>query len=240
MPREQITLPLSLFHEDEFCALNTAQQHAFLVLLTRREHGSLGVLPLLVSRYSNGTAGLSKLDFLEAVRALAFRGWVDLDEGYGDVFVRRYLELSGATRNPNRLRAAIAEAREVESPLIREAVAAVLAGIGRLDADAAAVRLAGAAPRRRPSRPKIPDPVRQAVYVRDQWRCVYCARQFAPVERGAPEDQLTNTWLELDHVMPFVHGGLDAVENLRAACSVCNRRRGVDEFDSWSERLSDG
>jgi len=62
--------------------------------------------------------------------------------------------------------------------------------------------------------------------------------EFEPVESGAPEDQLAGVWLELDHVQPYSMGGDDTFENLRAACSTCNRRRGVDDLDLWADRIA--
>ncbi|MBF6213723.1 HNH endonuclease [Nocardia puris] len=87
------------------------------------------------------------------------------------------------------------------------------------------------------SRRNISVAVRLAVYERDSWRCVYCAHQFHPVTRGAPEDEQAEIWLELDHINPYSRGGMDEIDNLRAACSTCNRRRGVDDLDLWADKI---
>lgn len=54
---------------------------------------------------------------------------------------------------------------------------------------------------------------RANIYVRDDYTCQYCARQFAP------ED------LTFDHVIPVAQGGRRSWENIVTACQPCNRRK---------------
>jgi hypothetical protein len=60
-------------------------------------------------------------------------------------------------------------------------------------------------------RPEVPLSVKRAVFARDGRACVLC---------GATER------LELDHVIPWSHGGQHTIENLRVLCKPCNVRRG--------------
>ena len=53
---------------------------------------------------------------------------------------------------------------------------------------------------------------RRNILKRDDYRCQYCAKQTAP--------------LTLDHIVPKNKGGKDSWENLVAACSKCNTRKG--------------
>ena len=53
---------------------------------------------------------------------------------------------------------------------------------------------------------------RRNILKRDDYRCQYCAKQAAP--------------LTLDHIVPKNKGGKDSWENLVAACSKCNTRKG--------------
>jgi 5-methylcytosine-specific restriction endonuclease McrA len=56
--------------------------------------------------------------------------------------------------------------------------------------------------------------LRERVFARDGFRCVYCADVFPP-ER-----------LTLDHVQPRMRGGDSSEGNLVTACAACNTRKG--------------
>tara|TARA_B100001287_G_C22680870_1_gene530288 strand:+ start:2077 stop:2592 length:516 start_codon:yes stop_codon:yes gene_type:complete len=53
---------------------------------------------------------------------------------------------------------------------------------------------------------------RRNILKRDDYRCQYCAKQATP--------------LTIDHIVPKNKGGKDSWENLVAACSKCNTRKG--------------
>lgn len=86
-----------------------------------------------------------------------------------------------------------------------------------------------------PYRPRtdVSPGIRRRVYERDDWTCQYCNRRIAPTTdkqsrgRNAPVDMSSGSpvWLELDHITPRKLGGSNTVNNLRAACSPCNRRK---------------
>ena len=57
-------------------------------------------------------------------------------------------------------------------------------------------------------------PKRDAIFRRDGYRCVYCARVL-------PAEELT-----VDHVQSRVRGGDRSGGNLVTACRVCNTRKG--------------
>ena len=57
---------------------------------------------------------------------------------------------------------------------------------------------------------------RLAIYLRDQFQCVYCHRNLA----NAPARKRT-----LDHIIPVARGGTNDAVNLCTACTTCNERK---------------
>lgn len=55
---------------------------------------------------------------------------------------------------------------------------------------------------------------REEIFVRDDWRCVYCGAQFPA------------TALTIDHVQPLMRGGDSSSGNVVTACATCNLRKG--------------
>lgn len=52
------------------------------------------------------------------------------------------------------------------------------------------------------------------IFVRDKFRCQYCAKKFEPFD------------LTLDHILPRSQDGPDEPENLATSCVPCNQRKG--------------
>ena len=65
-----------------------------------------------------------------------------------------------------------------------------------------------------PPRRGEPPSVRDRVFARDGYRCVYCAGVYPPEQ------------LSLDHVQPRMRGGDNSDGNLVTACLACNARKG--------------
>jgi 5-methylcytosine-specific restriction endonuclease McrA len=65
---------------------------------------------------------------------------------------------------------------------------------------------------------KIPDPLRQAVLVRDGYRCTNpeCGWSFQMWNKADPR------FLELHHVRPHARGGANTADNLVTLCTVCH------------------
>lgn len=59
---------------------------------------------------------------------------------------------------------------------------------------------------------------RLAIYIRDQFRCVYCDRNLARVKAKLRC---------LDHVIPVASGGSNSENNLVTCCKACNDRKGA-------------
>lgn len=65
---------------------------------------------------------------------------------------------------------------------------------------------------KRYAKKKIRPAVREAVYERDRWRCVWC---------GSDRD------LSLDHIVAEWSGGGHAIDNLQTLCLSCNCSKGA-------------
>jgi 5-methylcytosine-specific restriction endonuclease McrA len=63
-------------------------------------------------------------------------------------------------------------------------------------------------------RDQTPTFSRYNVYLRDQFTCQYCGGEFEAKQ------------LTFDHVIPRAHGGISSWQNVVAACSPCNHRKG--------------
>lgn len=61
-------------------------------------------------------------------------------------------------------------------------------------------------------RQPIPQALREAVYGRDDHRCLRCG---------------TSERLSLDHIVPWSRGGPDTIDNLQTLCTPCNSRKGA-------------
>ena len=65
--------------------------------------------------------------------------------------------------------------------------------------------------------------LRLAIYIRDNFTCIYCGKQAD---------------LSLDHITPYSKGGADTPNNLVTCCVHCNRKRGnkaVEDFATFSK-----
>jgi hypothetical protein len=65
------------------------------------------------------------------------------------------------------------------------------------------------------------NPLRERIFRRDGYRCVYCGNVF-------PDEALS-----LDHVQPRMRGGDNSDGNLVTACKACNTRKGSLPAWAW-------
>ena len=75
------------------------------------------------------------------------------------------------------------------------------------------------------SKERIPLHLRKRVIERDGLRCVYC------------DDDLTNSEVHLDHVIPESQGGPTTYNNLQVTCRKCNLTKGILTESEFVSRL---
>jgi 5-methylcytosine-specific restriction endonuclease McrA len=72
---------------------------------------------------------------------------------------------------------------------------------------------------------RIPLNLRKSVIERDGYFCVYC------------DEDLTNSEIHLDHVIPESAGGPTTYDNLQVTCRKCNLAKGILTEDQFTEKL---
>ena len=72
---------------------------------------------------------------------------------------------------------------------------------------------------------RIPLHLRRRVIDRDGYHCVYC------------DEDLSNSEIHLDHVIPESRGGPTSYDNLQVTCRKCNLAKGVLSEDEFTNRL---
>ena len=70
--------------------------------------------------------------------------------------------------------------------------------------------------------------IRLAIYMRDEFKCVYCRRKL--INTASPYD------LTLDHLTPRALGGDHSLKNLATACRSCNSRKGARSWKTWATK----
>ena len=72
---------------------------------------------------------------------------------------------------------------------------------------------------------RIPKNIRRWVIERDGYHCVYC------------DEDLTDSEIHLDHVIPESRGGPTTADNLQVTCRKCNTSKGVMSEKEFTDRL---
>ncbi len=68
---------------------------------------------------------------------------------------------------------------------------------------------------------------RLSIYLRDNWRCVYCDKHLSELES-----------LTLDHIKPIALGGSNSHLNLVTCCSTCNSSKGKRTGKEFAKSIS--
>jgi len=79
----------------------------------------------------------------------------------------------------------------------------------------------------RPKGQWIRTDLRLAIYLRDEFHCVYCGKNLHGI--NDPQE------LTLDHVKPWSLGGKNTPSNLVTACRHCNCSRGAKKLTEYAD-----
>lgn len=81
---------------------------------------------------------------------------------------------------------------------------------------------------------------RAAIYLRDNFRCVYCQRRPERSRWRHPwTDPAISVGLTLDHVVPECRGGTHVSSNVVTCCERCNDSKQTSTLEAWLESVRD-
>lgn len=130
MARNYAQISTAIWRNDDFRALSVPAQHMYLLLSTQADISAAGMLSLNVTRWSSRAKGITQDDIKAALSELQAHRFIVLDVHTEELLVRSFVRWDGGYNNPKRRPVVLRAAKEVESPLIRRALAAEFERLG--------------------------------------------------------------------------------------------------------------
>lgn len=127
-------LLVRMWDDPDWVACSPRAQWFYMLLLSQPKLNKAGVISLTINWWSKLAAGGGVQQVESALAELEQHGFIVVDRDTEELLVRTYIRNSGVAKQPNVLKRALREAREVNSRTIRVALAAEL---NRLDLDIA-------------------------------------------------------------------------------------------------------
>lgn len=175
MARDHARVELSIWDDPDFVSLSSEAQRLYLFLLSQRDMSYAGLVPMRLRRWAGRSATATVDAVTAALAELDAARFVVTDHDTEEVLVRSLIRRDGIYKQPNVLAAALREAFEISSPVLRRALAdeltrlpaevtgpapelaasALLASTGELP-PAVKAALTGRRPTRRPEPPAEP------------------------------------------------------------------------------------
>lgn len=149
MARDHARLDLYIWNDDDFRGLSAPAKLVYLNLISLPNLSYAGVLDLSVKRWARAHPDLGIDGVRAAIAELDAERFVVIDHDTEELLVRSFIRRDELWKQPNMLRAALRVAFDVESPILRTALAAELRRLptevtGPAPAVAAAELLTGA------------------------------------------------------------------------------------------------
>lgn len=185
MARDHARLDLNIWDKDDFRALSREAKLLYIQLFSQRKLSYAGVLDLAVKRWNRPHADLDLTEMRAALSELDAARFVVIDQDTEELLVRSFIRSDELYKQPNMLRGALRVAFDIESPILRAALAAELR---RLPAHVTGPAPAIAANELEAGAPELPPVVKAAMTVRPSGRPSPAARPERPngtSERGS-------------------------------------------------------
>lgn len=142
-----------VWDDEAWKSLSPRGQWFYMLLSSQASLNHAGIVDLTTKRWSRLARGSSIEQVLLAIKELEQDDFIVADHDTEELFLRSHMRDDGVAKQPNVLKAALRQAREVHSGVIRLALAEELRQLGKPDADEVADSLVKA--NRNPS-PKGP------------------------------------------------------------------------------------
>ncbi|GAA4527521.1 hypothetical protein [Amycolatopsis samaneae] len=126
MARDHARLDLYIWNDDDFCALSASAKLIYLQLVSQSNLTYAGVLNLSVKRWGRPHPDLDLAEVRAALAELDAARFVVIDQDTEELLVRSFIRNDKLYKQPNVLRGALRRAFEIESPILRAALAAEL------------------------------------------------------------------------------------------------------------------
>ena len=126
MARKFARILISIWDDDDFLALRTADQHAYFALVSSSDLSWCGVAPLLPQRFSKIATDMTPRKFANALDALEAGRFVIIDRETAEVSARTFVRHDDILKMPNVTKAMGRAFGLVRSPAIRSAIVSEL------------------------------------------------------------------------------------------------------------------
>lgn len=126
MPRSHARLLCSIWNDPDWIALEAGPQWLYQAILSQGALNHAGVIGLTERRWARGACNVKVADIQKWMGKLAAARFIVVDEETEEVLIRSFVRNDGVADQPNVLKAALADARQVSSPALRSALAAEL------------------------------------------------------------------------------------------------------------------
>lgn len=130
MARNYAQIFTAIWRDPDFIALKRHQQQAYLLLVTQPNISAAGMLPVTERRWAKMSADGKAADLLADITDLHRVGFVVMDDETEELLVRSFVRHDNGYRNPRRQPSIREAAQEIQSALLRRALAAELVRLG--------------------------------------------------------------------------------------------------------------
>jgi hypothetical protein len=130
MSRNYANIATTIWRNDDFRALSAGAQHMYLLLTSQPDISAAGVLPLSVTRWASRAKDTTRETVIGALQELQAHRFVVFDTETEELLVRSFVRWDGGYGNTKRQPVIKRAARDVESPVIRRALAAEFQRLG--------------------------------------------------------------------------------------------------------------